>query len=90
MNLCPCALTSFFIFLRRVIEVVGSLKCVHNLSLEKRVALSTPLHYTLLPHRIPPRGRILHYPRITWEGIGREGRRGRVGAEGSVEVAYHR
>ena len=27
----------------------------NNLSLEKRAALSTPLHYTLLPHHIPPR-----------------------------------
>ena len=29
----------------------------NNLSLEKRVALRTPLHYTLLPHHIPPRPR---------------------------------
>ena len=48
----------------------------NNLSLEKRAALSTPLHYTLLPHHIPPRPHTALSENNVgrdWEG-GKEGR----------------
>ena len=62
--------------------------CNNNLSLEKRAALRTP--YTTPCYRTTYHpGRILHYPRIMWEGIGEGGKEG-VGAKGSVVVAYKR
>ena len=63
--------------------VCGRLPYNNNLSLEKRVALSTPLHYTLLPYHIPPRP----HTALSVKNVGRDwegGKEGGGGAEGSV------
>ena len=47
----------------------------NNLSLEKRAALSTPLHYTLLPHHIPPRP----HTALSENNVGRDWEGGKEG-----------
>ena len=53
----------------------GGTSTNNNLSLEKRAALSTPLHYTLLPHHIPPRP----HTALSENNVGRDWEGGKEG-----------